>query len=56
MRRIDWASALVFSGAILIAAAIPGLFAYRICGHRLMAGLQHAISSADEPADVQDRR
>ena len=56
MRRIDWASALVFSGTLLMSVAIPGLFAYRICGHRLMVGLQHVIGSADEPANVQDHR
>ncbi len=35
MRRIDWTSAIVMVGAAVMAAAIPGLFAFRIYGHEL---------------------
>ena len=42
MRRIDRTSALVMVGAAVMAALIPGMFAYRIYGHQLH-GLGHEI-------------
>lgn len=43
MKRIDWSSALVMSGSGVMAALIPGLFAFRIYGHHLF-GLAREIA------------
>lgn len=42
MRRIHWASALVYSGSGAMAALIPALFAARMHGHQLF-GLARAL-------------